>query len=69
MDIIGFLGYLASALILVSFLFGNVTKLRIVNTIGCAAFVVFGVLTNNYPIIITNAGITIINLYYLLKKN
>lgn len=69
MDITGFLGYLASALILVSFLFGNVTKLRIVNTVGCVTFVIFGLLTHNYPIIITNAGITLINLYYLLKKS
>ncbi|MFN8308845.1 MAG: uroporphyrinogen decarboxylase [Chitinophagales bacterium] len=67
MDMNAILGYTASALILLSFLFRDVTTLRIVNTIGCITFVVFGLRTGNYPIIITNAGITLINLYHLLR--
>lgn len=63
-------GYLAMAVLLVSFMMKNVTKLRIINTIGCAIFVIYGLLISQYPIVITNAAIILINFYYLfIKKN
>jgi len=63
-------GYLAMAVLLVSFMMKNVTKLRVINTVGCAIFVVYGLLISQYPIVITNVSIILINLYYLfVKKN
>ncbi|WP_353778106.1 uroporphyrinogen decarboxylase [Winogradskyella sp. 3972H.M.0a.05] len=62
-------GYLASAVLLVSFMMKEVNKLRIVNSLGALLFVVYGImLQTSWPIIITNAAIIGINLYYLLKK-
>jgi uncharacterized protein with PQ loop repeat len=62
-------GYLASLLVLISFLMKEMKTLRIVNTIGCAFFVTYGFLLNvSVPIIITNAAIIGINIYYLRKK-
>lgn len=62
-------GYIASVLVLVSFLMRNIRKLRMINTLGCITFIVYGVLLNwSWPIIITNAAITCINLYYLFIK-
>ena len=61
-------GYTAMATVLISFLMKSVTKLRIVNIFGCLLFVVYGVLLKSKPIIVTNAAIFCINLYYLLKK-
>jgi hypothetical protein len=64
-------GYGASVVILVSFLLKNVRNLRIVNTIGCALFVVNGITAAHgiiWPIVITNVGIILVNLYYLLIK-
>ena len=65
------IGYIAMALLLISFLMKDVKKLRIVNSIGCAFFVVYGfLLVTSWPIIITNSAIISINLYYLiLRKN
>jgi hypothetical protein len=64
------IGYIASLLVLVSFLMRNVNKLRIVNTIGCMVFIIYGILLGwSIPIIITNAAIVLINGYYLLKRN
>jgi len=65
------IGYLAMATLLVSFMMKNVTKLRIINSFGCAFFIVYGtLLATSWPIIITNSAIVCINLYYLLvKKN
>lgn len=63
------IGYMAMALLLVSFMMKDVTKLRIVNSFGCAFFVAYGImLVTSWPIIITNSAIISINLYYLLVK-
>jgi hypothetical protein len=60
------IGYLAMALVLSSFLARSITLLRIINSIGCAVFVVYGFMLNNaWPIIITNGLIIVINFYFL----
>lgn len=61
-------GYLASLGVLVSFLMKNMKTLRIVNTIGCLLFVIYGYLLHSAPVIITNAAIILINLYYLIRE-
>lgn len=62
-------GYTASLLVLVSFLMKNVRKLRIINTIGCTVFIIYGILLGwSIPIILTNGAIVLINGYYLVKK-
>ncbi len=68
--IIDLVGYLAMALLLISFLMKDVKKLRIINSLGCAFFVAYGfLLVISWPIIITNSAIISINLYYLFVKN
>lgn len=63
------LGYLASAMVLLSFLMKKIKMLRIVNCFGCFLFVVYGFLIDSIPIIITNVAIIMVNLYYLFIKN
>ncbi|WP_297637179.1 YgjV family protein [uncultured Clostridium sp.] len=65
--IIVWLGYLASALIVVSLLCTSMVKLRVVNTIGCIAFVIYGIVIKAYPVAISNGLIVIINLVNLYK--
>jgi Flp pilus assembly protein protease CpaA len=64
-------GYIAMVLLLISFMMKDVKRLRIINSIACAFFVVYGfMLATSWPIIISNGAIIIINLYYLfIKKN
>ena len=63
-------GYLAMTVLLISFTMKNVTKLRIINSVGCFFFVIYGSLISQYPIVITNVTIILINFYYLtLKKS
>lgn len=64
------IGYIATAVVLISFLMKSVIKLRIVNSLGCLLFVFYGLLLApiSKPIIITNFAILSINIYYLLKK-
>ena len=65
--IITYLGYAASAAVLISFLMKSIRILRTINTIGCLLFIAYGIFITSIPVIITNTAIVIINLYYLLK--
>lgn len=59
-------GYLASLLLIVSFMMKNIRSLRLVNSLGCIAFVAYGfMLQTSWPVIITNAFILGANVYYL----
>ncbi len=77
MDVFGisiteWVGYLAMTTVLISFLMKSVVKLRLVNSLGCLVFVLYGFLLEpiSKPIIITNTIIFGINIYYLFfKKN
>lgn len=64
-------GYLAMLFLLVSFLMKDIRRLRTLNTLACALFVVYGFLLDiSWPIVISNSAIFGINLYYLFfKKN
>lgn len=67
MNLVDYIGYLAMATLLVSFMMKSVTRLRIINSIGCAIFVLYGFMLEPIamPIIVTNGAIILINLYYL----
>jgi uncharacterized protein with PQ loop repeat len=62
------IGYAASALVLASFFMKNIRTLRIVNCFGCFFFIIYGVLLESIPIIITNVAILAVNIYYLFLK-
>lgn len=47
----------------------DIRTLRIVNTIACSMFVLYGYMLDSYPIILMNALIILINIYKLYKKN
>lgn len=62
-------GYLASAVLIISFMMKSVNKLRTVNSIGAILFVIYGIMLSiSWPIIITNGFILGLNVYYLTKK-
>ena len=66
MTIVDWTGYLASALLMVSFTMKDVTKLRSINSLGCIAFVVYGFMLDSWPVIITNAFILCMNIWFLI---
>ncbi len=62
-------GYIASIVLIISFMMKNVNTLRIVNSVGALLFVIYGImLTISWPIIITNGFILLLNIYYLTVK-
>ncbi len=62
------IGYLASLFVLLSFFNKDMRKLRLVNSIGCSLFIIYGLLLSSIPIIITNVAILGVNVYYLWIK-
>jgi len=64
---IEWIGYIASFLVAISFIFKKVKYLRLVNTIGCITFVVYGYFIDSYPVMIANMFIFIMNIYHLTR--
>ncbi|MGV6829281.1 MAG: uroporphyrinogen decarboxylase [Flavobacteriales bacterium] len=68
MDITETVGYIAMAIVLISFTMKDIKMLRIVNILGCCFFVIYGILLKtSWPIIVTNTAIAMINFYYLVR--
>lgn len=61
------LGYLASVTVLISLLMSSIKKLRWISLIGSLFFSVYGFLLGSLPVGFMNAGIVIINIYYLIQ--
>ena len=67
--IIEAIGYLGSALVLVSFLMASVVKLRIINSIGSIIFTIYAFIIHSYPTALMNLCLVLINIYYLVKMS
>lgn len=67
--IVEIIGYIASAIVLISFLTKNIKQLRIINIVGCSVFIIYGIMLEplSVPIILTNTSIVFINIYFLIK--
>ena len=65
-----YVGILAGVLILISFIFKSVTKIRITNIFAAITFIIYGVLLmpNGLPLIITNAILIVIHIVFLSKN-
>jgi hypothetical protein len=61
-------GYVASALVVLSLTMASVVRLRLVSLAGSLAFLVYGALIGSVPIIITNAAIVAINVWFLRRE-
>ncbi len=61
-------GYVASALVVASLAMTSVVRLRIVSLVGSVVFVVYGALLPSIPIIITNAAVAGLNIWFLRKE-
>lgn len=63
--VVEIMGYCSSVLVLISLTMSSIVKLRIINTIGSAIFVVYALIVGSYPSAFMNLGIIFINLYFL----
>lgn len=65
--LIEWVGYLASLMVAISLIMTDIVKLRIINSIGCLIFVIYGAIIKAYPVAVMNAFIVVINIYYLIR--
>jgi hypothetical protein len=61
-------GYVASALVVLSLTMTSVVRLRVVSLFGSITFFVYGTLIDSVPIMITNSSIAVINIWFLRKE-
>ncbi len=59
------IGYLASFMVAISFLFKDLKVIRWVNLVGCMFFVIYGYYIQSWPVIGTNVFIVLVQIYYL----
>ena len=61
------LGLVASAFVLISFLTSNQIKTRLINMVGCIAWVIYGFLLPAYSTAIMNGAVFIVHVVFLTK--
>ncbi|MCR5626437.1 MAG: YgjV family protein [Lachnospiraceae bacterium] len=65
--IVELVGYMGSALVVVSMLMTSVKKLRVVNSVGSIIFTVYALIIHSYPTALMNLCIVIINIRQLIR--
>ena len=65
--IIELIGYLGSALVLVSMLMTSVVRLRIINLVGSVIFAIYALIIRSYPTALMNIALAGINIFYLVR--
>jgi hypothetical protein len=61
------IGYLASALVVLSLLMSSVLKLRIIGLIGASVFATYGGLIGSIPVLVTNGSIVLVHAFHLRR--
>lgn len=63
------IGYAASIFIVLSFVVNHLKSVRIINMVGCLCFVIYGIYFEAWPVVIPNAILVFIQLYFLFFKD
>lgn len=66
-QVLNWIGYIASLIVLISLLMSSIKKLRWINLVGSLLFGTYGFLIGSLPTGLMNVGIAVINIYYLSK--
>lgn len=66
-DLLQWLGYAASVIIMVSMTMSSIVKFRWINLLGALSFSIYGFLIHAIPVCILNGMIVIIDIYYLIN--
>jgi len=65
--VIEFLGYVASALVVISLAMTSVVRLRAISLVGGVLFAIYGFLIDSLPIAIVNVIVVVLNTFFLWK--
>ena len=62
------LGWIATAVVLLSFTVQDMRKLRMVNLVGCILWIGYGFILMSKPVIFVNISIALVHSYWLIKN-
>lgn len=62
------LGWIATAVVLLSFTVQDMRKLRMVNLVGCLLWIGYGFILMSKPVIFVNISIAVVHTYWLIKN-
>jgi 4-amino-4-deoxy-L-arabinose transferase-like glycosyltransferase len=62
------LGWIATAVVLLSFTVQDMHKLRMVNLVGCLLWIGYGFILMSKPVIFVNISIALVHSYWLIKN-
>lgn len=62
------LGYVASALVVLSLTMKSLLRLRLISLCGSLSFLAYGALIGSVPVMVTNGCIAVINVWFLSKE-
>ncbi len=62
-----YFGYAASLFLIIALLVKTDAKFRLYNILGCLFFIAYGTIFSFWPVVLTNAILLVINVYYLIK--
>lgn len=62
------IGYIGTGFVLGSFLVNDITRLRIINTIGAVMWLIYGIALSLKPQILVNASIILIHFYWFYNN-
>ena len=65
---ISVIGYLATIFTVLSFTFKDILKLRIVSSIACILWIIYGIYKADFPITLVNTSVLSIHIYYFIKR-
>ena len=66
-QILEWIGYIASSIVLISLLMSSIKKLRWINLVGALVFGIYGFMIGSLPTGFMNVGIVLIDVYYLAR--
>lgn len=61
------MAYIASLIVLISFIVKDIIMLRLLNMIGCVLFILYSLYHGRYPLVFLNFTIIVVNLIYIYK--
>lgn len=62
------IGIIATASIVIGFMFSNEQKIRILNAVGAALYIVYGILIRSYSNILLNSILIAVHTYKLINN-
>lgn len=69
MTVVEIWGYISMLVVIWSMTMTNIKWLRIVNSISCGMFIIYGFLMSAYPLVVMNSIVIGINMWRLYKGN